>query len=332
MEETVTEVTSEPVMVDGNMEHHKHYYSTHHHYHKDKHKSKKEDKMNEPINLFTNPSGAGMGGAIGGGLGAGLLGGVLGGALLGGNGNGLFGNRGAGAVEGFVTPTQLQTGLNGVTETLQNGTILQTLGDIKASVPLAEAQVQLALAGVQNDITTQINGGNVALMQGQFAINKNVSDNTAQIIATEVATQNVVQNGIAAVNLGIANLATSGLQNTFALSQTIRDDGDRTRALISAQNDAMLNRQLAVAESALLEQRAINRGTVSEVNVTQTVNQNQLQAQSQLQTQQQNLVLNNIWSRLEGMQSAIATNSNLIIGNSGASTTGAQTSAPVNVR
>lgn len=54
--------------------------------------------------------------------------------------------------------------------------------------------------------------------------------------------------------------------------------------------------------------------------------------QAQAQQQQQAILLGNIWERLNGMQNAIATNSNLIVGNTGATTTGAQTANPVNVR
>lgn len=309
---------------------------------------KGETHMSTPVNVFTpaaegggiaamlpaammaGMSGhGGMGGAVGGGLGAGLVGGLLGGLLFGGNG---LNNRNNWGGDGIVTPAQLSSAINGVTDNNNVTTILQTLGDIKASVPLAEAQVQLALAGAQNDITNSINSNSVALMQGQFAINKNVSDTTAQIIATEVATQSAMQVAASSINLAIANLGTAGLQQTFALNSAIRDDGDKTRALIVAQNDAMLNRQLATAEAALLEQRAIGRSAATEVNVSQVVNQAQSQAQAQQQQQQQLILLSQIAAGFHGLQNAIATNSNLIVGNTGATTTGAQTANPVNVR
>lgn len=260
------------------------------------------------------------GGTDGVGLGGGgLIGGVVLGALLGGN-RGLLGGNGA-VAEACVTPMQLTSGLASVIDSNQNTVLLQSVGDVKAAVPLAEAQVQLALAGAQSDLTGLINNANIANLQGQFAINKNVSDTTAQIIAAEVATQ-----------VAVGGAVTSGLQNTFALSNLVRDDGDKTRALIISQNDAMLNRQLAVAEAALLEQRAINRNAATEVNVTQTVNQNQMQLQAQQQQQQQAVFNATILAHLQNLQVATATNSNLIIGNSGPTATGAQTANPVNVR
>lgn len=279
--------------------------------------------------MMGNGFGGGTGAAVGGGLGAGLLGGILGGVLL--NRNGVLGG-GVDATAGVVTPAMLTSAINGVTDNNNVTTILQSLGDIKGAIPLAEGQVQLALAGAQSDLTNLINTGNVALMQGQFAINKNVSDTTAQIIAAQNATQDVVQNGNAAIQASLTNIATGIVQNAYAVTTAVRDDGDKTRALIVAQNDASLNRQLATAEAALLEQRAIGRSAATEVNVSQVVNQVQAQAQAQTQQQQQLILLSQIAAGFQGLQNAVATNSNLIVGNTGAVATGPQTANPVNVR
>ncbi len=271
----------------------------------------------ETINLFANPNGgmggAGAGAGAGAGLGAGLLGGVLGGALLG--NRGILGNGNSDVSVGTVTPALLASSLAQVTDTSQTTTILQTLGDIKASIPLAEGQVQLALAGVQSDINRNISTGLQVAIAGQSGINKNISDSLATAIA------------------GQGDIKASILTNSFAVAEVVRNDGDKTRALIVAQNDAMLNRQLAVAEAALLEQRAIGRSRDVEVNVTQTVNQNQVQLQAQAQQQQQFLITNNLLQAiLSQAQVAQATNQSLIIGNSGITTGGPQTANPVNVR
>jgi len=309
---------------------------------------KGESDMNAPVNVFTPAADAGgvaamlpaammagmgrsdgTGGAIGGGLGAGLVGGLLGGLLFGG---GALGGRGALAGEGCVTPTQLTAGLAGVTDSQQNTAVLQTLGAIQGAIPVAEGQVQLAIAGAVGEIRSHLGQVENGLTTGQSMINKNISE----AIASSLASQNLLGQQIAAgnamINLGIANLATSGLQNTYALNTAIRDDGDKTRSLIVAQNDAMLNRELATAQAALLEQRAIGRGRETEVNVTQTVNQNQMQLQSQQQQQQQLILLSQIAAGLANVtQIAHATNSNIIAGNAGAVTTGPQTANPVNV-
>ncbi len=265
--------------------------------------------------MMGNNNSGGVGAGAGAGLGAGLVGGMLGGALLGGNGI-LGGNRrGADVVDGCaVTPALLASSLAQVTDTAQATTVLQTLGDIKASIPLAEGQVQLALAGSTADINRNISTGLQVAIAGQAGINKNISDSLATAIA------------------GQGDIKASILTNSFALAEIVRNDGDKTRALIVSQNDAMLNRQLATAEAALLEQRAIGRSRDVEVNVTQTVSQNQLQIQAQQQQQQQTVLLSNLCNLIGGLQNAVATNSNLIVGNSGPVGTGAQTANPVNVR
>lgn len=287
----------------------------------------KEMTPAETVNLFAGMGnqGSGMGAGAGAGLGAGLLGGILGGALLGKH-NGILGGDNGGNVEGIVTPALLSASLANVTDTQMNTAVLQTLGDIKASIPYAESQMQLALAVAQADINRSINNGEDSVLAGQAGINKNISD----AIATSLASQSAIKETV--LTTASANL-TATLNSKYELSQNIRDDGDKTRALLIAQNEANLQRQLAVAENALLEQRAIGRSREVEVNVTQNVNQNQAQLQQQQQQQQQFLVTNNLLQAiLCQAQVAQATNQNLIIGNTGAVHGGAQTANPVNVR
>lgn len=285
-----------------------------------------------PLMMGGMGGGVGAGAGAGAGLGAGLLGGILGGALLG--GNGLLGNRAAvaGVAEGCVTPTQLTAALAGVEDNQMNTAVLSQLGRIEAAIPYNEGQVQLALAGAQAALSNQASAYQISNIQGFANTNAALSTATAGIIAVGETVKDTVNMTSAATNLAIANLATSQLQNTYALNTAIRDDGDKTRALIVAQNDQMLNRQLAVAEAALLEQRAIHRSAATEVNVTQTVNQNQLQLQQQQQQQQQLILLSQIANGLANVtQIAHATNSNIIAGNSGAVATGPQSANPVNV-
>ena len=283
----------------------------------------------ETINLFANPGmGNNSGGAMGAGLGAGVLGGVLGGALLGNNKGGLFGNNGGDPVIGpnLVTHDSLATQLGTVTETLNNTTILQTLGDIKASIPYNEAQVQLALSQTQASLTSQINQAYINTNSELGQISRDITNAASNILAGQVSTREAVNAN------GAANL-TATLNSKFELASTVRDDGDKTRALIESINSANLSRQLSVAESALLEQRAIGRSRDVEVNVTQNVAQNQAQAQQQFQQQQQFLTTNNLLQAiLSQAQIAQATNQSLVIGNTGYASAGAQTANPVNVR
>lgn len=251
--------------------------------------------------------GGGMGGGLGAGLGGGLLGGILGGALLGGNGLGGRNNIG----EGVVTPAMLTAGLAGVTDALQNTTVMQTLGDIKAAVPLAEAQVQLALAGSQAQITSEITSSTIATMNGQALINKNVSD----AIASSLASQTSIKESVAAY--GVANLnATKDAQ--FALATIVKDDGEKTRALITSNTISELQRQLTVAQTVALEDRLTNRARETEINITNTntATAQQFQAQAQAQAQNQAIIqLSGLVANLSGdIQAVRATTSNVNFG------------------
>lgn len=173
----------------------------------------------------------------------------------------------------------LATSLGTVTESLNNSTILQTLGDIKAAVPYNEAQVQLSIGRATADVIGQINNSGQNINTELSLITKAVTDGTATTLAAASAVKDAV------TTYGTANLtATQNAQ--YAIATAIRDDGDRTRALLISQNETALNRQLAVAENALAEQRSAFRSRDVEINVSQNVNQNQVQQQQQAQLQQ----------------------------------------------
>lgn len=231
------------------------------------------------------------------GLGGGGLGLIALMALLGNNRNGGFLNGGSG--EG--------SGVNQITL----GQIQGTLGDIKAAVPLAEAQVQLALAGQAQQLMSQM------------------SANAQSALSSDSETRRDIAAGTASNNLGFGTLGLAIANSTYSTTTAVRDDGDKTRALITAQNEANLQRMLTVAENALAEQRAGSRARDIEVNVTQNQNQLQLQAQAQLQAQTTNALLQQLITQ---SQVAQATNQSLIIGNTGGVRSGDQTANPVNVR
>lgn len=296
-------------------------------------KHHKEKSMTQPINLFEGAGGGGMGAAMGGGLGAGLLGGILGGALLG--GNGLFGRNGNVGNE-FVTPMQLQTATGSIIDSNQNTVLLQAVGDVKAAVPLSATQTQLAVSNTASDIRAHLGQVENSLTAGQMAINKNVSDAIASSLASQNAINvNVLQQGAAtreAVNLmGQANLAATKDASTANLA-AISASTSQILAALKDQEITNLNRQLTVAELRNTEDRAEARARATEVNVTQTVNQNQMQLQQQQQQQQIVLSLGQLAAVVGNLQSAVATNSNLIVGNTGGVATGSQTANPVNVR
>lgn len=261
------------------------------------HKKVKKMAMVETPSMIM---GTGTGSDGGLGLGGGLIGGVLLGALLGRNG-GLFGGN-----------TDGGAGANLMQSSIDTNAILQTLGDIKASVPLAEAQVQLALAGQSANIISNMNSATIANLEGQGNIRA----------ALSLQTQNLTEQ--------IAAVGNQADRNLFQLSQTIVQDGAQTRALIQSidkQNDSRLITAQAneIIELRAEQNRASDRHGI-EINMINNQNQNQLQFQQQAQ------VLNALSSALiEVGQIARATNSNVIVGNTGA--VGAtQTANPTNVR
>jgi hypothetical protein len=209
----------------------------------------------------------------------------------------------------------------------------------------AQGQLQVAAVGsnLQNNIADarhSVNdnvhtlGFQTAAGFGQVA--RDICESTAATNNIVRAAKDVSEAGFAATQLGIANLGLQACQNTSAILTAIRDDGDKTRTQASTINDATLNRIIVEQANALIElrndQRHHQRQRETELTITQNVNQNQAQAQQQQQQQQQFLLLSNIASSLNGLtQIAHATNQNVIAGNTGAVTTGAQSANPVNV-
>jgi len=289
-----------------------------------------KDPMSGIMPLMMGNMGGGVGAGAGAGLGAGLVGGLLGGLLFGGNRNLLGG--GEGVRNDHVTPSLLASSLANVTESANNTAVLSQLGRIEAAIPYNEGQVQLALAGSTASLSNQASNYQISNIQGFANTNQAISTATAGIIAVGETVKDTVNSTAAATNLAVANLGTALVQNTYAIGQAINNDGDKTRALIQSYNDANLQRQLAVAEARGLEDRLIGRQREVEVNVTQNVNQNQAQAQAQQQQQQLVVGFNQLCAVVAGLQNAVATNSNMIIGNTGAVATGPQTANPVNVR
>ena len=235
-----------------------------------KHKHKQVDEMAEVIDVM-----GGGGAGLGAGLGGGLLGGILGGALLGNRGL-----LGGGAVEGIVTPAMLTAGLAGVTDSQQNTAVLQTLGAIQGSIPLAEGQVQLAIAGAVGELRTHLGQVENGLVAGQAITNKAVSD----AIAASLASQNNINLNV--LTMGQANLVATK-DSQFATQVAIASSTKEILAALNDQNTANLQRQLTVAESALLEGRITGRQRETEINITNTNTATAQQIQMQTQQQQQ---------------------------------------------
>lgn len=200
------------------------------------------------------PMHGGYGGGCGDGLGlggGGLAGGLLLGALLGRGGLGGFGNGAGGCGGGDGNSCGRQ---------VFDAAILGKLGTIEGQVPLTASQTQTEIAagvGLINNTALQI-----ALGQSQQATTLALSGQ-AQVSSVKDA----VQTG------------------TFATAIGIRDDGDKTRALIVSNENAMLNRQLGVLETTLLLERHRNSG-LADHNSLVIQNTNTANAMQQQQQQQ----------------------------------------------
>ena len=140
-----------------------------------------------------------------------------------------------------------------------------------------------SLASRVEGVKDVVNANSVALMQGQNAIQQNV------------------------------------MENRYELSKDISSDGEKTRALITQQYEATLNRQLGEANAALIEirtQAAIAERTRGvEVNTTNNINQMQQQQKQQAQYGQ---LANLIWAlgqRIRSTNEAINVGSGVLTAN-----------------
>jgi hypothetical protein len=121
---------------------------------------------------------------------------------------------------------------------------------------------------------------------------------------------------------GNALINQTVMENRYELSKDVSNDGDKTRALITAQYEAALNRQLADANAAViaLQTRQQFDQASRGVEVTTTNNINQMQQQQQQQAQYGQLY-NAIWALGQNIS---ATNAAINVGS------GTQTASPAN--
>lgn len=246
----------------------------------------KEDDMTpqDTVNLFANPN-AGMGGALGGGLGAGLVGGLLGTAL--------FGRRGLGGVDGDggVIPATLQ----GVESVVNNSAIMQSLGDIKAAIPLAESQAQLALAGAQMDLNNSIQASTGSTIAAVSGLSTNLMNNLN--MQTQMNQKGFADNTLATVTSGantlsaIKDASILAERNSWAITQAITNDGDKTRALIQSIDKSNDSRTITNLANEVSELRNEGRLRTTEGNITISNNNtaNAVAQQQQAQQQQQQI-------------------------------------------
>ena len=212
----------------------------------------------------------------------GLIGGLILGSLLRNNGN-LFGGGGDAAAGAVATQAGVQSVVN-------QSAIQQELADIKAAVPLAEAQLQATLGTTQNALQQSIYNAQTVTQAG---------------FAAQVQNLNQIENNIlrdtTTINQNIAAVDRNLAVQTGVITQAISNDGEKTRALITSQYEATLNRQLSDANAQIIalqnkqEIASATRGV--EVNTTNNINQMQQQQQQQQQ-----------WNQLYGVLGALAQN------------------------
>lgn len=241
----------------------------------------------------------GDGGLFGGGGGGGLIGGLILGSLLRNNGN-LFGADGgaaAAAVAGGRIPSEQATA---------NMSLMQAVGAVDKAVAVSTSAMEASQAAQSAAIVSQLN-------------------NTTSSLATRIDSTKETVNAMAMVLAQQLNgLEKTTLENRYELSRDISNDGEKTRALITAQYEAALNRQLGEANAAIVELR--NQNHFNErargIEVTTTNNINQMQAQQQQQAQW-NAVAGLVSNLANDLQYIRATNQAINIG-------GTQTANPAN--
>ncbi len=332
--------------------------------------SKEVDMATPEVNIFQRDGLGGMlpmmigntgatGAGVGAGLGAGVVGGLLAGALT--NGGLLGNNRGATDVnintDNAIAASERLTMSRFDAEAQRE--IQAAIERTAAATQLAGA-VQSAALGVEIAKTTGELNTQSALNAAALGVQvqKTAGDTQTQI-ATQTAALGVQSEKTAAANaLAIAMAQQAALQANsqhafnasqqlaavnYGLATAIKADGDLTRGILIANNDAELNRRLIIAQNEITELRHEGRRErdgndtriqISNVN-TAVAQQAQLQSQLQAQQQQQQQAVwqNHVSNCLFGIgQVAQATNQNLIIGNTGAVVGGAQAANPVNVR
>jgi hypothetical protein len=191
----------------------------------------------------------------------------------GGGGDGLFGGGGGGGgglIGGLILGSLLRQGNGGLFG--NNGDGAGAGGAVLRSPP--------------EQVTA-----NMSLMQAIGQVDKAVAVNSASFEASQ-AVQSLglttqFNNQTAALSAQLMQLNTEVMENRYELSRDITTDGAATRALITAQYEATLNRQLgdANAEIIALRNRSALDAATNGITVTNTNNINQMQQQAQQQAQ-----------------------------------------------
>jgi hypothetical protein len=249
------------------------------------------------------------------GTGGGFIGGILLGALLG-NGNGIFGGRGR---DGLADSAVLR---NPPEQNQANMDLMAAIGAVDKEVAVNMAAMEASNAAQSAAITASLNSVASSLATRVDGL-KDVmnTNNIATMQQFNALDKSQTQNSIALMQqLNQVNTNLMAAQN--AIQQSITADGTTTRALITAQYENNLQRELGVAQAEIIELRGdrrlaeVSRGI--EVNTTNNINQMQQQQQQQAQYGQ---LTNLLWGLAQNIRND---NSAINVGS------GTQTSTPTN--
>ena len=216
----------------------------------------------------------GGGDGLGFGSGGGLIGGLILGSLLRQGRGGLFGDGGDGTV---VAPgAQAQA----------NMALMQSIGQVDKAVAVGTAAMEASQANQTIGLTNQFNNVTSSLANRVDGVKDAVNGNSVALMQQ--------------LNTVNTNMLT-GFNQT---QQVVQNDGDKTRALITAQYEATLNRQLTDANAAIVALQARYEGAERSrgIEVTTTNNINQMQQQTQ-QQQQYGQLYNAIWGLSQSIRS-----------------------------
>jgi hypothetical protein len=164
--------------------------------------------------------------------------------------------------------------------------LMAAIGAVDKSVAVSTAAMEASQANQTIGITSQFNNTTASLANRVDGVKEAVNAGT-MVLAQQL---NGVQQQI--------------MENRYELSKDIQNDGDKTRALITAQYEATLNRQLSDANAAIIAlQSKLDTGAATRgVEVTTTNNINQMQQQQQ-QQQQWGQLYNAIWGLAQNIRS-----------------------------
>lgn len=140
-------------------------------------------------------------------------------------------------------------------------------------------------AALIQNIAQGVNQNGTSILEGQSEIQQTLHSMSLGILAGFGNLKDAVQNFGLANLLATKDVGRDVATGTLSTQIAINTDGDRTRALITAQETADLRQRLTVAELQSVEERARGHADRNSHNVTQTVVQGQQQTQAQWQQQ-----------------------------------------------